>query len=250
MNNELDLILIGKANPSLNPNLIHKLIKEGVPLPIKYTHSLLSLESLFNYSLKINDKILYEWVCEQISLNISKEILQALHDSIPRNLKISFLKKNSYNYLLKNYKNMTENDLNNFRYRTDIPNFFFKQFERISEFNGLNSTLIDKDNINKPLITLNNFMNISFENCNKKNFEKNLNPKKIIEKFNIHPIIYISNLINFYSKTMNWNAILTHELFQKKNLIGKKTLLPINLIIEKLKLLGASNKIINELLEF
>jgi len=240
-------LIEGKHKPGDYPEIVTRAIRDGIALPLKYTHSFEGLLSLFDHSLITHNMRLYDYVSNLIIKLFSRDLLMAFKNNRPKNTVLPNPPDNSRIVFLKTQSNMTFADLNSFMYRVDIPEFFAKQMNRIIDLNVVRAVFNNSDVNNNQLLPPIDTLRASFKNETLNIKRTSLLPKTIIEKFQFVPIIYVTALFDAYTPTMNWKAILEHELLKKRKGLFKKFIISPSIIRQKLSEGNAPENIVDSI---
>lgn len=239
----------GNIRPGEKPELVARAISSFIPLPIKYTHSLQSLQALFYYSLKCQDTKLYNWTSEQIRRIYSPSILKAFQDARPPNTSLPTPPDTALTKFRSKISNMTYRDAAEFILRKDVPPFFATQIRRFIQFNEERYKMIGAKNADGPLCPGAETLRVSFVNQDQYRSNNPLNPLNIISRFSIKPIVAVPCLIEAHAPRYGWPEIMRSEVLTKTKFFKKKLALPLELTIKKLRAVKAPDYVYEKIEE-
>ena len=234
--NKIRTIQLGHVRPGEEPALLARAIRDFIPLPLKYTQSLESLQSLYNYSLETKDTKLYQWTCQQIRTTHKRDIFNAIQKSAklpaPTPLETT-LKK-----FRKSHKTMTIPEYMLFltSKKATIPPFFFRQMERVAQFNAERSKITNENLQNSLVKSCADTLSIAFLKQDMMKKTSSQYAPNICNLYKINPYVSVSILVDTHGPRVGFHEIITNEILRKKGLFSKETLtIPKDLLLTKLK---------------
>ncbi|EAY23087.1 hypothetical protein TVAG_183230 [Trichomonas vaginalis G3] len=243
---QLRSLATGNIRPGENPELVARAISAFIPLPIKYTHSLQSLQSLFYYSLKIQDTKLYNWTSEQIKRLYTASILKAFQDARPPGTNLPTPPETSLTVFRTKIKTMTRRDAAEFLLRKDIPPFFATQIKRYLQFNDDRIKITGEKPDESPLQPGAETLRKSFVNQDSMKSNNPNYPTNLISRMNIKPIVAVPCLIEANAPRAAWPETTQSPVFTQKKFFKTKLALPLELTIKKLNAYKAPQYIIEK----
>lgn len=228
-----------------HPELVAKAIREGIPIPLKYTHSYQGLQALFNLSLINQDTQLYVWTVEQIKLLLSPSVLEKFIKEKPAGTKLPVPEETPRRAFLKSLKKPTALALYSITTRCDKESYWGQQINR---FLNANRQLWYLDpSTRNHFHSISDILQFSFVNENKIKRGTPLHPYVVINNYHVTPLVYIPSLIEALAPKEQWEAMINEEFFLKQGLVSKKCPIDRQLMESKLKYHHAPDYVLQSL---
>ena len=227
-------IQLGHVKPGENPALIARAIRDFIPLPLKYTQSFQSLESLYKYSLETKDTKLFQWTCQQISNVFSKALLMSIKQSTklpeptPLDNSLKRFRKTHGKMNFSHYMYYLQTEKNS------IPPFFAKQMDRIARLNAERSKISKEDLGSSEVKSCADTLSVAFLNQDMVKRSSAQYAPTICKNYNINPIVSVSVLIDTHGPRVGFHEIVHNEVLRKKKLFKETLSVPKDIILAKL----------------
>ena len=205
---------------SENIEVVGKSIRNNYPIPLKYTQSYASLQTLLEYAYEKGDTELAFWAEKQISHVLSPATMNSFKIDLQKRKIIPVRPKSNRKEFLKSYKKMSLPEILKFTYKEEKDSFWGHQLVRFHKANKARAKIKDNTPIErlKPL-PFSETMKESF--INEPNLKSNtiLHPSKLIAMSKISPYVYIPALIEAHAPRGNWQGIFNNNSIKTGHLI-------------------------------